>query len=152
MTDVIMVDLEGTLSDHDERRDTLLALTASDPKNRSAWKTYYAGLVDDDPRTDVLDATKQWIQRDDIRVIIYSTRFGNKYHHEEHWLKAHGLWDDVELWNRESTQTKIKGPQLVALWAVELRPKVLVDDREEVRDLVSRLEMHTIVLGPEDFP
>lgn len=147
----VLVDLEGTLSNHDERRDLLVETTHNDPKNRDAWKTYYAGLPDDEPRTDVLDAVKRWMRADDTRVIIYSTRFINKYNHEEEWLRGHELWDHVELIQRERTQTRIKGPDLVQLWTREYRPSIVVDDRIEVRDLLEATSDIT-VLGPEDFP
>jgi len=146
----VFVDLEGTLSNHDDRRDALLVATRNDPRNRESWKTYYAGLPDDDPRDDVLYAVKRWIQ-EGYRVIVYSTRFINKYCHEEEWLRGHELYDHVELWQREQYQTKIKGPDLVVEWVQELKPSIVVDDREEVRDKVSAIS-DAVVLGPKDFP
>lgn len=146
----IMVDLEGTLSDHTDRLSVLEIATRNDPRNRTAWKEYYKGLPDDDPREYVIDAVRRWI-RSRNRVVIYSTRFTNKYMHEEEWLRGHELWDHVELWQRESHQTKIKGPDLVAEWAMELDPIILVDDREEVRTKV-RAVTDALVFGPEDYP
>jgi hypothetical protein len=146
----IMVDLEGTMSDHTDRLRVLEATTAADPKNREAWKTYYKGLPDDEPRMDVIRAVREWIKREHF-VMVYSTRFANKYRHEEEWLKGHELWEHIELLQRESTETQIKGPNLVAIWAGSIKPDILVDDREDVRALVREHSPDTTVLGPEDF-
>lgn len=146
----VLIDLEGTLSDHSDRLATLQAETAADPKNRYAWKAYYKGLPEDEPRSNVMAAMRQWIA-DEENIIVYSTRFINKYKHEEAWLRTHGLWDNVELLQRESTQTTIKGPTLVATWAGSIQPDILVDDREEVRELVKVYAPKATVLGVEDF-
>jgi hypothetical protein len=149
----IMVDLEGTLSDHTDRLRLLETTTQTDPKDREAWKRYYKGLPDDEPREYVLDAVKRWI-RDDYNMIVYSTRFQNKYMHEEEWLRGHELWSHVQLLQRQQTKEErsIKGPDLVAIWASELKPAILVDDREDVRDKVSLCCPDIRVFGPEDFP
>ncbi len=146
-----MVDLEGTLSDHTDRLAILLATTAADPRNRDAWKTYYKGLPDDLPRPQVLLMVKEWIRQGEY-VLVYSTRFKNKYNHEEEWLRGHELFNAVRLRQRDQWETAIEGPQLVAEWAVRDKPTILVDDREEVRDSVRHWCPNTQVLGPEDFP
>jgi len=148
---LIMVDLEGTLSDHTDRLATLLATTAADPRNRDAWKTYYKGLPDDLPRPQVLLMVKEWIRQGEY-VLVYSTRFKNKYAHEEEWLRGHELFNSVRLRQRDQWETRIEGPDLVAEWAVKDKPSILVDDREEVRDSVKHWCPNTTVLGPEDFP
>jgi len=148
---LIMVDLEGTLSDHTDRLATLLATTAADPRNREAWKTYYKGLPDDLPRHNVMEAIKDWIKGGNY-ILVYSTRFKNKYEHEKEWLVGHELYNKVTLRQRDQWETGIEGPQLVAEWAMHDKPAILVDDREEVRDSVKHWCPHTTVLGPEDFP
>ncbi len=148
-----LVDLEGTLSDHTDRLRVLEATTALDPKNRDAWKIYYKGLPDDEPREYVLDAVRRWF-RSGTGVIVYSTRFQNKYMHEEEWLRGHELWEHVSLLQRQQNkgERSIKGPDLVAIWASELKPDILVDDREEVRDKVRLCCPDIRVFGPEEFP
>lgn len=148
---LIFVDLEGTLSDHTDRLAILQATTAADPRNREAWKTYYKGLPDDEPREDVLRAVKMWIGEGNY-ILIYSTRFKNKYGHEEVWLRDHELFDQVILRQRDQWETRIKGPDLVAEWAIKDKPTILIDDREEVRDKVKHVCPDTAVMGPEDFP
>lgn len=147
---LILVDLEGCLSDHTERLHTLQEMTQADPKDRTAWKEYYKGLLDDEPREYVLYAVKTWI-REEATIVIYSTRFQNKYRHEEEWLRGHELWDHIELLQRTPTETGIKGPMLVAEWAGTMQPDILVDDREEVRELVKSTSPKITVLGPDDF-
>lgn len=146
-----MVDLEGTLSDHTDRLATLQATTAADPRNRNAWKEYYKGLPDDLPRPQVLLMVKDWIRQGEY-VLVYSTRFKNKYNHEEEWLRGHELFNAVRLRQRDQWETGIEGPDLVAEWALRDKPHILIDDREEVRDKVKHWCPDTTVLGPEDFP
>ena len=153
MNGIVMVDLEGTLSDHSHRLSVLRHATQGDDKNREAWKNYYKGLPDDEPRHEVVKAVRLWAQDQDKRILVYSTRFQNKYQHEEVWLRGHELWEHVELLQRQQTKEErsIPGPQLVAIWASEWKPDILVDDREDVRDLVEKCVPNTIVLGPEAF-
>ena len=146
-----MVDLEGTLSDHTDRLAILQATTAADPRNREAWKIYYKGLPDDLPRHNVMVAIKDWIKGGNY-ILVYSTRFKNKYAHEEEWLRDHELFNSVRLRQRDQWETRIEGPDLVAEWAVRDNPTILIDDREEVRDKVKHWCPHTVVLGPSDFP
>ena len=145
-----MVDLEGTLSDHDDRLAVLREelAKAADERDREAWKKYYRGLPDDAPRDNVMWWLEQWIAEGD-RPVVYSTRFPNKYRHEELWLTMHNLWGRVDLLNRDRPQ--IKGPALVVLWAQELEPNILVDDREEVRVLVQAHCPDVTVYGPDDL-
>lgn len=145
----IMVDLEGTLSDSSNRLAVLqrdLALSR-DQRDRDAWRRYYKGLLDDPP-TDLILKVRQWMRTN--YVIVYSTRFVNKYQQEEEWLKRHELWDHVDLLQREATDTVIKGPQLVARWVMENRPNLLIDDRAEVRDCCRGLVPGLIVATHED--
>ena len=79
---MIMVDLEGTLSDHTVRLAKLQANTQTDIRHRPSWKEYYKGLIDDAPRQHILDLMNDWIEND-LRPLVYSTRFINKYNHEE---------------------------------------------------------------------
>lgn len=148
---MIMVDLEGTLSNHEDRLATLLENQEKYRKrDRTAWKTYYAGLIDDPPRTHIMELVREYIS-DDIRPLIYSTRFVNKYKHEEEWLRLHGLWDHVDLLQREPHMTKIKGPDLVVQWVLEYDPILLIDDREEVRELVRALPGATVAYDHKAF-
>lgn len=148
---MIMVDLEGTLSDHSERLATLLENEEKYQKrDRTAWKTYYAGLIDDPPRSHIMALVRDYIA-DDIRPLIYSTRFINKYKHEEQWLKLHGLWDEVDLLQREPHMTKIKGPDLVVQWVRQYEPVFIIDDRTEVRRKVRALNTPTIAYDHKAF-
>ena len=146
----ILCDLEGCLSNHTERLQTLRDATQTDPKDRDAWKNYYKGLPQDEPRQNMVDAVRTWIDAGD-RVIIYSTRFQNKYAHEAEWLTTHGLFEGVELLQRGNSERKTKGPELVAMWAGTMQPDILVDDRVEVRDLVCVTSPKIKVYGPGDF-
>ncbi len=146
-----MVDLEGTLSDHTARLATLLENQEKYKKrDRTAWKTYYAGIIDDPPRSHIMALVREYIA-EDIRPLIYSTRFINKYKHAEAWLKLHGLWDQVDLLQREPHMTKIKGPDLVVQWVRQYDPLFIVDDREEVRDLVRALQSPCVAYAPNAF-
>lgn len=146
-----MVDLEGTLSDHSTRLATLLEDEEKYKKrDRTAWKTYYAGLIDDPPRSHIMELVREYIS-EDIRPIIYSTRFINKYKQEEEWLKRHGLWDEVDLLQRETHMTKLKGPDLVVQWVRQYEPLILVDDRDEVRELVRAMPGSCVAYAPEAF-
>lgn len=148
---MIMVDLEGTLSDHSDRLATLLEHEDKYKKrDRTHWKKYYAGLINDPPRTHIMALVREYIA-EDIRPLIYSTRFINKYNHEEEWLRLHGLWDDVDLLQRESHMTTIKGPDLVVQWVRQYEPIFIVDDREEVRDLVRAMQSPCVAYAPEAF-
>jgi len=146
-----MIDLEGTLSDHTERLALLLAneekYKGRDPE---AWKRYYKGLLHDPPRPHIMSLVHDYI-RDGMRPIIYSTRFVNKYNHERQWLEAHDLLNDVELIQRESNQTKIKGPDLVVQWVRHYDPAIVVDDREEVRDKIRELHREIMAYHPNAF-
>lgn len=146
----VLCDLEGCLSDHTERLHTLFETTQADPKDREAWKIYYKGLPQDEPRQNMIDAARAWIDAGD-RVVIYSTRFQNKYEHEKEWLTTHGLWGGVELLQRGNSERKTKGPALVAMWAGAMQPDILVDDRVEVRDLIAVTSPKIKVYGPGDF-
>lgn len=146
----VMVDLEGTLSNHTKRLRVLQRTTTDDPRDRNAWRTYYKGLPDDPPRPAVLAVVKDLIQAG-IRPVVYSTRFINKYAHEEEWLRGHELWDHVDLLQRDPSQTKIAGPDLVMQWVEELRPEVIIDDRDEVRTKVRGLVPGIVVYSPHDF-
>ncbi len=148
---MIMVDLEGTLSDHEERLATLLEHEDKYKKrDRTHWKTYYAGLINDQPRPHIMALVREYIN-DDIRPLIYSTRFINKYKHEEEWLKLHGLWESVDLLQREPHQTKIKGPELVVQWVRQYEPVLIIDDRDEVREAVRALNLPTVAYAPNAF-
>ena len=146
----ILIDLEGTLSDHTDRLRVLQATTQMDPKDRTAWKTYYAGLIDDEPREAVMWAVHAWIQKD-IRPLIYSTRFMNKHNQEEEWLRGHELWEHVDLIQRLPRETTIKGPELVSQWVGQYKPTILVDDRKEVHEILLREHPQVVVLEPDDF-
>lgn len=145
-----MVDLEGTLSDHTDRLRVLQATTQMDPRDRTAWKTYYQGLIDDEPRENVMYVVREWIHKD-IRPLIYSTRFINKYNQEEEWLRGHELWEHVDLIQRLPQEPKIKGPDLVCQWVWQYKPMLIVDDREEVRDILKSQHPQLAVMRPEDF-
>jgi hypothetical protein len=147
---MIMVDLEGTLTDNSKRLATLLAITRMDRKNQNAWKIYYAGLPDDPPREVVLRYVRTAIQQGE-RPLIFSTRFANKYRHEEEWLRAHELWEHVELLQRDNTETKIEGPSLVVKWVQEFEPSVFIDDRPEVRQKVQGLVPGMLILDPAEL-
>lgn len=148
---MIMVDLEGTLSDHSDRLATLLENEEKYKKrDRTAWKTYYAGLINDPPRSHIIELVREYIS-EDIRPLIYSTRFINKHKQEEKWLQLHGLWDHVDLLQREPHMTKIKGPELVVQWVRHYDPLFIVDDREEVRDMVRDLKSPTVAYAPNAF-
>lgn len=148
---MIMVDLEGTLTDHSERLATLLASEDKyKRRDRPTWKEYYKGLINDPPRTHILELVREYI-KEDIRPIIYSTRFANKYNHEEQWLRDHELWGSVDLVQRAPHQTKIKGPELVCQWVRQYEPIFIVDDREEVRDLVRALHKPTVAYDHQAF-
>ena len=147
---MIMVDLEGTLSDHTVRLAKLQANTKTDIRHRPSWKEYYKGLIDDEPRLHIMDLMNDWIENE-FRPLVYSTRFVNKYNHEEQWLRKHELFEKVDLIQRLPTQTKIKGPDLVAQWVNQYRPEIVVDDREDVRDKIRGLVPGMIVYGPDAF-
>ena len=146
-----MIDLEGTLSDHTDRLATLQAnqdkYLNRDP---TAWKTYYKGLIEDKPRPHIMDLTREYIT-DGIRPLVYSTRFVNKYNHEEEWLRTHDLWNYVDLIQRLKTETKIKGPDLVLQWVRRYDPEVVIDDRDDVRELIRNAARRTMVYGPDAF-
>lgn len=146
----VMVDLEGTLTDHDHRLGTLKARTEGNAKDRDAWKDYYKGLTSDLPREYIMNAVRVWI-RDETQVIVYSTRFTNKYDQEQEWLRGHELWEHVDLIQRQRHEHAIEGPALVAQWAKTFEPDILVDDRKEVRAIVKRTSPEITVLGPDDF-
>jgi hypothetical protein len=146
-----MIDLEGTLSDHTDR----LALLQDDQKkyrNRdpAAWKTYYKGLIEDKPRPHIMDLTRDYIADGD-RPLVYSTRFVNKYNHEEEWLRTYDLWKYVDLIQRLKTETKIKGPHLVLQWVRRYDPDVVIDDRDDVRDLIRSAVRTVMVYSPNAF-
>jgi hypothetical protein len=146
-----MVDLEGTLSDHEDRLATLLEHEEKYKKrDRTHWKKYYAGLIDDAPRPHIMQLVRDYIA-DDMRPLIYSTRFVNKYNHEEQWLRLHGLWGQVDLLQRQPHQTQIKGPELVCQWVREHDPVLLVDDRDEVREAVRLMNVPCIAYHPNAF-
>ena len=148
---MIMIDLEGTLTDHSRRLATLLENEEKYKKrDRTAWKEYYKGLIDDPPRPHIMDLVHEWIS-EDLRPIVYSTRFVNKYNHEEQWLRRHDLFDKVELLLRPSHETKIKGPELILKWVKEREPEIVVDDRDEVRDLLRGSLPRMMVYHPNAF-
>ena len=152
---MIMVDLEGTLSDHTDRLATLLEHEEKYKKrDRTHWKKYYAGLLEDPPRPHIMALVREYIA-EDIRPLIYSTRFINKYNHEEEWLRQHGLLEHVDLLQRQSHQTTIKGPDLVVQWVREHDPLFIVDDRDEVREKVRRMaaqrNLVCVAYAPEAF-
>jgi len=146
----ILVDLEGTLTDHTDRLRVLQATTQMDPRDRTAWKTYYQGLINDEPREGVMIAVRNWISKGD-RPLIYSTRFVNKHNQEEEWLRGHELWEHVDLIQRLPQEPKIKGPDLVCQWVWKYKPTIIVDDRKEVHEILLRDHPHVVVLEPEDF-
>ena len=146
-----MIDLEGTLSDHTDRLATLQAnqdkYLNRDP---TAWKTYYKGLIEDKPRPHIMDLTRDYIE-EGTRPLVYSTRFVNKYNHEEQWLRMHDLWKYVDLIQRLKTETKIKGPDLVLQWVRRYDPDVVIDDRDDVRELIRSAVRTVVVYGPNAF-
>jgi len=145
-----MVDLEGTLTDHTTRLAILQANTKTDVRHRPSWKEYYKGLIEDKPRQHILDLMHEWIENE-ICPLVYSTRFINKYNHEEQWLRAHDLWGKVDLIQRLPTQTKIKGPDLVVQWVKKYRPEIVIDDRDDVRNKLRGLVPGMKVYGPDAF-
>lgn len=147
---IVMVDLEGTLSDHTDRLAVLQASTATNPRDRTAWKIYYKGLPDDEPRHEIMFLVRDWI-REGIRPLVYSTRFINKYNHEEEWLRGHELWEHVDLIQRLPSQTREPGPHLVEQWVREFKPEIIIDDRPEVRERLQGIIPGLMVLSPEDF-
>ncbi len=147
---MILVDLEGVLSDHTDRLDLLLSRTQDNKRDVTAWKDYYKAIMEDQPRTHIMDMVHDWLDAD-IRPIIYSTRFVNKYKHEEAWLRKYDLFDRVELIQRLPHQTKIKGPDLVLQWVRQYEPEIVIDDRVEVRDKLRGLYAGMMVYGPNAF-
>ena len=47
--------------------------------------------------------------------------------------------------------TKIKGPDLVVQWVRQYDPLLIVDDREEVRELVREMNGPCVAYAPEAF-
>ena len=47
--------------------------------------------------------------------------------------------------------TKIKGPDLVVQWVLEYDPIILIDDRDEVRELVRALPGATVAYDHKAF-
>ncbi len=151
---LVMVDLEGTLTDHTVRLRVLQAATQQVIKDRAAWKTYYAGLIDDEPREHVIRVMRHWIM-DGLRPLIYSTRFANKYNHEEEWLRGHELWEHVDLIQRlpglpPQGNGGVQGPDLVCQWVQRFKPTIILDDRVEVRELVRSGYPDVVVMEPDD--
>lgn len=147
---MIMIDLEGVLSDHTDRLALLKERTEGRRRDRTAWKNYYKAIMDDQPRIVIMDMVHDWLA-EDIRPIIYSTRFRNKYKHEEEWLRKHELWGHVEFIQREPHQTQIKGPDLVVQWVQQYRPDLIIDDRREV-GIKLQIDAPTVtVYHPNDF-
>ena len=91
---------------------------------------------------------REWIRRGD-RPLVYSTRFGNKYNHEEEWLRGHELWEHVDFLQRE--EGRIAGPSLVAQWAQVFQPGILIDDRPEVRDACRGLVRGLVCMSHRDL-
>jgi len=147
---MILVDLEGVLSDHTDRLALLQSRTQDNKRDRTAWKDYYKAIMEDQPRTHIMDMVHDWLDAD-IRPIIYSTRFINKYKHEEAWLRKHELFERVELIQRLPHQTAIKGPDLVLQWVRQYEPEIVIDDRIEVRDKLRGLYAGMMVYGPDAF-
>jgi len=148
---MIMIDLEGTLSDHSARLGVLLANEKKyKGRDRAAWKQYYSGILHDPPRQHILALVHEYIH-DGMRPIIYSTRFVNKYNHERQWLESHDLFDKIDLIQREAHQSKIKGPDLVVEWVRHYDPAIVVDDREEVRDKIRELHRGIMAYSPNAF-
>ena len=145
-----MIDLEGVLSDHTDRLALLQSRTQSDPRDRTAWKKYYAAIMEDQPRTVIMDMVHEWLD-DEVKVLVYSTRFMNKYQHEIEWLKKHELWGRVAFIQRMPKETKIKGPDLVVSWMPKLRPTLVIDDREEVRNKIELIAPEIEVYNWTDF-
>ena len=147
----IFVDLEGTLTDHSARLAILLRdQDKYKERDRTAWRTYYKGLLDDPPHPHILELIHGYIG-EGMRPLIYSTRFINKYHSEEAWLRKYDLWNHIDLLQRQPYQTKIKGPDLVVQWVRAYAPAVIIDDREEVRQKVRELNRGIIAYPPEAF-
>jgi hypothetical protein len=147
---MILVDLEGVLTDHTDRLSLLQSRTADNKRDRTAWKDYYKAIMEDQPRTHIMDMVHDWLDAD-IRPIIYSTRFVNKWKHEEEWLRKHDLLGRVELIQRLPHQTAIKGPDLVLQWVRQHKPEIVIDDRVEVRDKLRGLYAGMMVYGPNAF-
>ena len=146
-----MIDLEGTLSDNTARLATLLANQKKYlGKDRDTWKLYYRGLIEDEPRPHIMDLTREYIA-DGVRPLIYSTRFINKYNHEEEWLRKHDLWNYVDLMQRLPTEHGIKAPQLVLQWVRRYDPEIVIDDRDDVCALIRDASRGTTVYHPNAF-
>ncbi len=146
-----MIDLEGTLSDHTDRLAILLANQKKYlNRDRDTWKNYYKGLIEDKPRPHIMDLTRDYIA-EGIRPLVYSTRFINKYNHEEKWLRMHDLWNHVDLVQRLPTEHGIKAPQLVLQWVRRYDPDIVIDDRDDVRELIRNAVRRTTVYSPEAF-
>lgn len=145
-----MIDLEGVLTDHSDRLALLQQRTQADPRNRTAWKEYYKAIMEDAPRTCIMDMVHDWLE-EGIRPLIYSTRFQNKYNHEAEWLKKHELLGHIDFTQRMPTQTKIKGPDLVVEWVNRFQPTMIIDDRDEVREKIEVLHPQIEVYNWTDF-
>ena len=69
---MIMVDLEGTLSDHSARLKILLANEEKyKGRDREAWKTYYKGLLE--PHQTKIkgpDLVVQWVRQYDPAIVV----------------------------------------------------------------------------------
>jgi hypothetical protein len=63
----------------------------------------------------------------------------------------HDLWKYVDLIQRLKTETKIKGPDLVLQWVRRYDPDVVIDDRDDVRELIRNAARRTMVYGPDAF-
>lgn len=147
---MILVDFEGVLSDHTDRLALLQSRTQTKIRDRTAWKDYYKAIMEDQPRTHIMDLVHDWLAAD-IRPTIYSTRFMTKYNYEEQWLRKYELSGHVDLIQRLPHQTKIKGPDLVLQWVREHQPEIVIDDRVEVRDKLRGLYAGMMVYGPDAF-
>ena len=115
---LLLIDLEGVLSDNSERLKTLL----ESPKKRSDWDRYYNGLIHDEPIEENINLVLEWSGD----VLVYTTRFHTNGI-EKRWLRDHGL--DVDLQMRESYEFRIPGPDLVYAWVNLHDPDMHLDDR-----------------------
>ena len=57
---MILVDLEGVLTDHTDRLALLLSRTQDNKRDRTAWKDYYKAIMEDQPRMHILDMVHDW--------------------------------------------------------------------------------------------
>lgn len=132
MTDCIVFDIDGTLSDPSHRLHHVT-------NGKRDWPAFFAGMSEDAPKHDVIWLNWLASRADGVAILIVTARPGDYFEQTEDWLRRHGVeYDNIYMRKIGDTRQDaiVKSEIIDQIEAEGYCIRAWVDDRQQVVEAV----------------